>query len=512
MMNFRSAKLLPVFIAASLVVGCEAEISGSSGKAADSGSADFSTFVAIGDSLTAGYADGALYRQIQMNSLPSIMTQQFSLAGGGKMDQPLMPVDATGSLTMMGTDLDRSDRLVLSATGDPDRPASPETIMPTQSTEIMTRLADAGGYNNMGIPSAKSFHLGSVALPSGYGELTLAAINGGTSNPYYARFASSDVATVLSDVLAQVPTFFTLWIGNNDILLYALDGGATQNAVPPYGTATTDVTDPAEFSTAFNGSVAMLMATPGTQGLLINIPDAATIPHFTTVPHNPVPLTQAQANDATVGLANPYNVLVDSRVGLAAGPGTCGITQAEADRRMLSFTESETNALLILDESLTDLTTCFASAVKMRQATARDFILLPTSSKIGVDSGGGLIWGISEPLVDGDVLIEFEYDQLEVARAAYNVTIKAAADANPDLLFLDADALLVELNDTGILYGSGGVSSTFAQGGAFSLDGVHPTARGYAVIANEIFKVINEGFDAYIPPVDPSDYTTVFYQ
>jgi hypothetical protein len=41
---------------------------------------------------------------------------------------------------------------------------------------------------------------------------------------------------------------------------------------------------------------------------------------------------------------------------------------------------------------------------------------------------------------------------------------------------------------------------------------VHPTARGYAVIANEIFKVINTGFDAYIPPVDPSDYTTVFYQ
>ena len=84
--------------------------------------------------------------------------------------------------------------------------------------------------------------------------------------------------------------------------------------------------------------------------------------------------------------------------------------------------------------------------------------------------------------------------------------------ANPDLLFLDADALLVELNNTGILYGSGGVSSTFAQGGYYSLDGIHPTARGNAVIANEIFKVINAGFDAYIPPVDPSDYTTVFYQ
>lgn len=41
---------------------------------------------------------------------------------------------------------------------------------------------------------------------------------------------------------------------------------------------------------------------------------------------------------------------------------------------------------------------------------------------------------------------------------------------------------------------------------------MHPTARGYAVTANEIFKVINKGFNAYIPPVDPNKYTTVFYQ
>jgi hypothetical protein len=79
-------------------------------------------------------------------------------------------------------------------------------------------------------------------------------------------------------------------------------------------------------------------------------------------------------------------------------------------------------------------------------------------------------------------------------------------------LFFDADAILAELNETGILYGSGGVSSTFAQGGFYSLDGIHPTARGNAVITNEVFKVINAGFDAYIPPVDPSDYPTVFYQ
>ena len=56
------------------------------------------------------------------------------------------------------------------------------------------------------------------------------------------------------------------------------------------------------------------------------------------------------------------------------------------------------------------------------------------------------------------------------------------------------------------------MSSTFAQGGAFSLDGVHPTARGYAVVANEIMQVIEDAFGAQLPPVNPSDYSTVFYQ
>ena len=72
--------------------------------------------------------------------------------------------------------------------------------------------------------------------------------------------------------------------------------------------------------------------------------------------------------------------------------------------------------------------------------------------------------------------------------------------------------MLDELNTSGIFYGTGGITSTYATGGGFSLDGVHPTARGYAVIANDIIEVINNGFGANIPPVDPNAYTTVFIQ
>ena len=505
MMNFRLVKLLPVVVAAYVLAGCDPDISGSS-RDPDAGRADFSIFVAVGDSLTAGYGDRALYRSIQQSSMAQILAQQFALAGGGEFDQPLMPKGATGSLNFGGTDLGRIDRAVLKATGDPDRPVSPQTITPVQSTDIQVRVAGAGNFNNMGIPGMKSFHM----LLPGYGELSLDAFLGGTSNPYFARFASSDVTAVISDAANQVPSFFTYWVGNNDIMLYALDGGAPNNRVPPYGVGTSDITNPAVFEASYNAALAVLK-TPTNMGLLINIPGPASVPYFTTVPFNAIPLTQAQADDANLGFA-AYNLVVQTRVGLAAGGATCGIDQAEADRRLISFVAGQ-NAVVILDESLTDLTSCLGpTVVNMRQATAEDYVILPTSSKLGMDAGGGALWGISAPLLDADVLTKFEFDQVETARSAYNATIKAAADADPDLLFFDAAAKLVELDETGILYGSGGVSSTFAQGGAFSLDGFHPTPRGNAVIANEIFKVINAGFDAFIPPVDPSDYITVTYQ
>ena len=115
-------------------------------------------------------------------------------------------------------------------------------------------------------------------------------------------------------------------------------------------------------------------------------------------------------------------------------------------------------------------------------------------------------------MTDADVLSEVEVGRVETARTAYNTTIEDEADADPNLLLFDADAFFTELSTTGILYGSGGISSTFAQGGGYSLDGVDLTARGYAALANEMFKFINAGFGGYIPPVDPNDYTTVFYQ
>jgi len=483
-----------VFIA--LIAGCEAEISGSLDDAddADPGSADLSVFVALGDSLTAGYADGALYRHGQENSYPLILSQQFAQAGGGIFTQPLMPIGGTGSLTHSAVDLGRADRLVLVPTGDPAQPAAPGPITPLQSTAIDARVGN-GGFNNMGVPGAKAIHL----TVANYGENALTAFIAGTSNPYFARFSSNDTTNMVTDFLAQAPTFFVLWMGNNDILLYSVDGGPG-SANPPYGTATTDVSDPSLFSAAYNGVVAAITGTlPNAKGVLVTIPDVSTIPYFTTVPYNPIPM-----DAATAALSNGAYAAYNA--GIAGAP----ISADEIAQRTIVFAAGQ-NALVIEDDSLTTV----IGLPSIRQATANDLIILTASPKIGTEAVMGnpaTIWGVGTAMLDADVLTEAEIGYVETARTAYNATIVAAANADPDLLLFDAAAKLTELNTTGITYGSGGVSSTFAQGGAFSLDGIHPTARGYAVIANEIIKIINEGFGANILPVDPNQYSTVFYQ
>ena len=56
-----------------------------------------------------------------------------------------------------------------------------------------------------------------------------------------------------------------------------------------------------------------------------------------------------------------------------------------------------------------------------------------------------------------------------------------------------------------------GVNNTaaFISGNLFSLDGVHPTPRGYAIVANEMIKVINTKYGCQVPTVNPNDYRGV---
>ena len=109
----------------------------------------------------------------------------------------------------------------------------------------------------MGIPGAKSFHL----IAPGYGNV--AGVASGKANPYYARFATSGTTTVLADALAQAPSFFSLFIGGNDVLSYATSGGVGINQtgnLDPSTYGSNDITDPNVFANVYNALATNLTA------------------------------------------------------------------------------------------------------------------------------------------------------------------------------------------------------------------------------------------------------------
>ncbi|MDR5589416.1 G-D-S-L family lipolytic protein [Christiangramia sp. SM2212] len=495
------------------VVSCEPELDNpiEDGNVYSNGEADFSNYVALGNSLTAGYADGSLYITGQENSYPNILASKFALTQE-TMDftQPLVN-DNVGGLLLGGNQI-AEPRFVLA--GESLATARPARYNGTPTTEVSNKLS--GPFGNMGVPGAKSYHL----LAPGYGSV--AGVATGAANPYFARFASSETTTVLADAIAQNPTFFTLWIGNNDVLSYATSGGVgvyQENVTDFTQYGPNDITDANAFAFVYNSLVSQLAGESGlgAEGVLINIPNVTDIPFFNVVPVNPIPLDAATAGalNAQFGAYNTQILPGLVQAGL--------LTEAEANSRKITFAESSQNFVTLVDEDLTDISGVLQQPPfsldaqtagllgQLRQATPSDLIPLTSASFIGttVNNNPMLVNGVSVPLSDQHVLTASEQALVAQVTAQYNGAIASIAQ-NYSLGLVDANSLLATIGaDGGTLYDGVPVSSAFVTGGAFSLDGVHLTPRGYAVIANEIVNEINATYSADVPGVDVGSYGTV---
>ena len=402
------------------------------------GNADFSTYVALGNSLTAGYADGSLYKSVQLNSYPSILAEQFKKTGGGEFIQPMMEGEygiLPGKL-ILGYSTDCLDETSLG---------------PVPDVGQLDDLAPLGySVNNMGVPGAKSFHL----LAPGYGDF---AGIGTYANPYYARFASSAVSSVIGDAIDMEPTFFSLWIGNNDILGYAASGGASDSI--------TGVNSYAYFM----NTILMSITATGAKGVIASIPDMMKSPYFafmsTQVPYNGLVLTEQAQVDA---LNFAYAAL--------------GITF-----------ELGQNPFIVED----------ATTHLPRQMKESDIFLLT----LPTDSLKCFGFGSAVPIPHKYILDEDETAIVNNAINAYNDIIANMA-VQYDLGYVDTYQMMSDL-EQGIITDGVTLSTEFITGNAFSLDGIHLTSMGYAFIANMFIEEINKKFNANLPVVSVTGYTSV---
>lgn len=137
---------------------------------------------------------------------------------------------------------------------------------------------------------------------------------------------------------------------------------------------------------------------------------------------------------------------------------------------------------------------------------------MPSSAFIGtlVGVNPAAINGVSVPLADKWVVSKKEVDEIKVATDSYNATIKSAATAK-GLAFVDAAAIMDQLcSSTGLVSNGYTMKEDFVTGGGFSLDGVHPSPRGYALIANKFIEAINKEYNSTLKTVNIGTYRILF--
>jgi hypothetical protein len=345
-------------------------------------------------------------------------------------------------------------------------------------------------------------------------------------NPFYARFASnpspdgSSGSMIITDAKAAAGTFYLIWLGFDDVLLYAATGAAnTGQSSPPPGTypMTSSAAFAGQLSAALNHPSIGLLTGTTFKGVIGNIPDFKSLPYFYTVPWNTITLDAATAASLTTNLATNYNAFLDGMVANAI------ISAEERTKRQLTFVEGK-NGVLLSDDvgfatgGLTDLSPYMtgpyaglAPYALARQATSTDLIPLAAGSVLGTCNGGNAqaVFGVSFPVADRYVLTPAETASILTRTAEFNAAISAAVAATDRLALADVNKAYADLvTNKAAIFNDVTITPSFAPpAGAFSEDGLHPNSRGYAYTANVFIDAINTKFGATVPKANLANYS-----
>lgn len=447
------------------------------------GNADFSKYVAVGNSLTAGFMDNALYLEGQQNAYPVILADRmksvngnaafnfpaYGTAGGAGFGGSFVPGTATPigryQFELPACKSNTNQTKTLGLTPAPTIPGEPLAPYTGNKSEL----------NNFGVPGAKIFH----ALVPGYGVSPVAG------NPFFWRFASAATASLLGDAVAAKGTFFTYWLGNNDVLSYATSGGSgnPNPGTNPAAYGSNDMTDPLVFAVVLKNSLDALFSTGATtKGAIATIPNVVNIPYFR--------LINSGLTTGGVNAPLPFNLSASQAAALNAGYALLGPAAAG-----VNFKPGKVNYPVIT--TATGLKHLDPTKDFLTLVTPQDSLLAGPISVCNIAPRAG--WGITKPIPAHYVLDQTEVDLVTQRVTAYNNIIRQEAASRPNLLALvDIQLFLANLDAR--------YNTLAPPFGYFSLDGVHPNPRGQAAIANEFIKAINAKFNATLPPVNLANY------
>ncbi len=429
----------------------------------NTGSYDLTRYVAIGNSLTAGFQSGSLVDVHQQYSFPKMIAGQLDIE---TFEQPTVSYPGIPNIMILE-----------SLTGD---------IGYAEGTGAPTNSLYGAPYDNLGIPGAL---LNDILTAHDSLDCTQALMGSGANPAFDLVLRNPNLGgnfTVFQQAKMLQPTLITMWIGNNDVLGFATSGGVDPAEPTPSATFGFLYNQLADSIAGLGDSVVVAVAT---------IPNVTDIPFFTTV-------------------------------GPMMAAGIAAAMQADTLVQGL-FYQKHGNTSLSYD--LTTLTEADAPLITLLGGQYTDFLGMPTgkwyrdvAAKLGIpvenylatliaiDTTQAFGFHPQNPWPDALALDKGDASEVETAQnaiTAFNGFIETAANTNGFALF-DAYTFFGDVAVNGYTPDQadlGDLTAAYITGGLFSLDGVHPSNAGYAVVANEFIKAINEKFDINIIEVNLRD-------
>jgi len=396
--------------------------------------------VMIGGNAIAGYTDDALSEDGQKFSVASLLAQQLQTIGSPVLVSPMV------DFSSVGNNINGKSKMKLGYKTDCNGVSSlsPIRIATSGDPTIFTNLFSANNpFTNLGVPNLKAININNSVFAD--------------TDPFFARLTSSSTSSLLDNITNLNPTFFTLMIGESDILDYALKGGSGVN-----------LTSPVNFESDVNLAVNTITAN-GSRGVLTNIPDVTQYPYFTTIPWDGLTLSAEKAASLNTALAAlNFGTYVEG-----ANPFIINDSSSPS-----GFRWTKKGELVLLSAPL-DSIKCFG---------------------MGSTSGG---------IPEKYILTLEEIANIKSTTSAYNSSLAAIA-TNTGLAFSNMNALFEKLT-VGFPQNGVTLSSKFVSGGIFSVDGLNLTPRGNALITNEIIKSINKTYNSTIRTLDISAYRGVIF-
>ncbi len=407
----------------------------------------FHKLVVVGDSLGAGHEGNCTVRRYQLLGASKLLADAI---GQTDFQQALIdespPVNPPTSYPCLGA--------VATTTGITVGIISQEG---GQLNPSLARPYDNLAFN--GGPRVRDFVDLRVSVPgrSDLDNYAARVLRNVAGSPFAGTNAVEQAASLNPDLMLY-------WVGNNDVL-----GAATRGVVLDAVT----LTPVADFEAKYTEGLQTILAS-GRTIVTFTIPDVTSIPLFTTLPPiviNPGTQQPVIVNGQTVPL-----------LGSRALPPECPVAPCPIPAGTL-------------------LNTILAGQMMQQGVGIPAFL-----GGLAVEGSGNLATALPDgsftppagPLVPGVLLYPDEVAQLVQRTGEINASIASVSSANGGVL-VDLNAIFAGVATGGYTIGGLTFTTAFLSGGLFSGDGVHPTAIGYAIIADYIIQALNEATGSVIP-------------